>query len=122
MKVSFGWEDDESAHIHYLECDCGTIIGGRTVTSGEVVQCPGCGKRYEFVWRGMEVNEMVTTCDACGLETGLSGLGFGVYLPSFGERVIDLCPDCAQNLRAYLSSLGVDGLDTLLERKEGGSR
>lgn len=53
------WEDDGTAHVRYLDCKCGTrIISDKTVSSGDEVQCPACGQRYQFFWGGMQARPL----------------------------------------------------------------
>lgn len=56
------WEDSEVCKVDKLVCSCGTnLLEGHTdsITSHEdTVEYPKCGKKYQFVWMGMTLQEV----------------------------------------------------------------
>jgi len=57
-----GWEDSECASVEELICSCGTDLlkgyGEFTASHEEIVDCPKCGKKYQFIWEGMTIQEV----------------------------------------------------------------
>jgi len=57
------WEDGECASVTELVCSCGTDLleGDTDYTSSheERIECPDCGKIYQFIWVGMVLEEVV---------------------------------------------------------------
>lgn len=60
-EITFGWEDGGIALVEKFICACGTnLIEGYTdYTAGEDehIECPKCGKTYQFTWVGMTFKE-----------------------------------------------------------------
>ncbi len=57
-----GWEDSECARIETLACSCGRDLlkdyGEFTASHEEIIDCPKCGKKYQFIWEGMTIKEV----------------------------------------------------------------
>ena len=56
------WEDGEVALVAELICYCGTnLLEGYTdytASHEEVIECPKCSKKYQFIWKGMTIQEV----------------------------------------------------------------
>ena len=57
-----GWEDEGLASVTKLICSCGTnLLEGYTdyiAGHEERIDCPKCGKKYQFIWEGMTIKEV----------------------------------------------------------------
>jgi len=59
-----GWEDGECASVVELVCSCGANLmegyrpGDYTAWHEKKVECPKCGKTYQFIWEGMTLTEV----------------------------------------------------------------
>lgn len=64
VKYQTDWEDSECASVVELVCSCGTNLlegytpGGYTVSHDDKIECPRCGKKYQFIWHGMALKEL----------------------------------------------------------------
>jgi len=56
------WEDTGCALVEELVCSCGLNLlkdyGEFTASHEEIVECPKCGKKYQFIWKGMTIKEV----------------------------------------------------------------
>lgn len=56
-----GWEDGEVSSVEILTCSCGTdLLDEPEYIAGheETIECPKCGKKYQFIWEGMTIREI----------------------------------------------------------------
>lgn len=59
--VCFVWEDGGYAGVSYIKCKCGYEINYKfpfMVASGDIWECPKCGRKIEFHWEGMWWEEL----------------------------------------------------------------
>ena len=59
VDINYDWEDDGCAEIDYIRCDCGfNDEEAEVVVDGEEWECPKCGKKIKFIWKGMTHEEI----------------------------------------------------------------
>ena len=68
MDIQFSWQDCGCAGVGVWICDCGFVESYETtMSSGDIWECPKCGKKIRLIWKGMGWEEVLPSSSALSI-------------------------------------------------------